>query len=156
MEVIKDKIFVFRTNKEFRLDDFASFPEGTIDVSSKVKSYIDVYKINTEIEHAYCWDIITPHDHFEPMLVIGTFLEPRFMEQYESGKITKEALHNMGTGYVDCAGSDGYVQRLQYYEYYPLRESEGTEKYKKQITSEWECENIEYYVGRFLQRKAAK
>lgn len=153
MKVLKDKLFIFRTENKFHFKDFAECQEGTIDVSSRVKSYIDIYKLNTDVKHAYCLDIITPQEYFKPMLVISTFLDPQLIEECNSGKITMEALHSNGVGYVDCVGIDGCVYRLQYYEYYILEEGEASRKYKDQILSKWECENITYCVGECLQSK---
>lgn len=49
-------------------------------------------------KHAECGDVVTPNDEFNPMLVLNTYLEPRFLEMYEEGQISRDYLHNIGTG----------------------------------------------------------
>lgn len=104
-------------------------------------------------KHAECGDVVTPNDEFNPMFVLNTYLEPRFLEMYEEGQISRDYLHNIGTGYIDAVGMDGVVIRLQYYEYAILEQNKNAEKLKDEITKKWECENITYKVMQRLEAK---
>lgn len=104
-------------------------------------------------KHAECGDVVTPNNEFIPMLVLNTYLEPRFLKMYEKGQISRDYLHDSGTGYVDAVGMDGVVRRLQYYEYSILEENKNVGKFKDEITKKWECENITYKVMQRLETK---
>lgn len=105
------------------------------------------------IRHAHCWEIITPKENFFPMLVLGTYFEPRFLEMFNKKEISETRLYNSGTGYVHAVGVDGRVKRLQYYEYSILKQGEDSERYKNEIMSKWKCENIEYSINQMLEKK---
>lgn len=111
----------------------------TFDILVPKKVVID---IDEDRIHAYCGDIITRSNSttFSPMLVLGTYFEPRFLGAYENNKITEDELHKTGTGYVHAVGKDGIPRVLQYYEYYILTNCEITEEIKKEITMKWDCE----------------
>lgn len=123
-------------------------------IAREITEYIPRIITRTQDKkHAECGDVVTPNDEFTPMLVLNTYLEPRFLEMYEEGQISRDYLHNSGTGYIDAVGMDRVVRRLQYYEYAILEQNKKAEKLKDEITKKWECENITYKVMQRLEAK---